>query len=158
MKDEESHPMRPRCWCPRAATHSHWGLSGNYPRRPFSDCDRHLTHICWEPFWEKNKIAARVGVGQNYSRFLVRQAEGNHRTGSKDEGSSIKCEEQLVLNLNRVFKSEQRAILQIWSAWFKTTQMPGGRLITVRLTCPLQELCGWWRCMGRASYVLDTEN
>ena len=106
----------------------------------------------------KNKIAARVGVGQNYSRFLVRQAEGNHRTGSKDEGSSIKCEEQLVLNLNRVFKSEQRAILPIWSAWFKTTQMPGGTLITVRLTCPLQELCGWWRCMGRASYVLDTEN
>ena len=55
-----------------------------------------------------------VPVGQNdNSRFLVREAEGAHKTSFKEgeEGSTIKCEEQLVLNLDKVFKikSDQHA-------------------------------------------------
>ena len=65
-----------------------------------------IWRIFAENAFEKNKIAVTVAVGQNDSRLLVRQAEGNDRTGSKEEGPNIKCEERLVLNLDRVLKSD----------------------------------------------------
>ena len=34
-----------------------------------SDCDRHLTHICREPFWEKTKLRLGLALGKIIAGF-----------------------------------------------------------------------------------------